>query len=238
MLIDTHTHHLRPSHLCVLNYDLGDYGQGTLEQEGHYFSVGYHPWNLTSASQGKRQAFSKIWEQLTKFLEKENCLFLGEVGLDKAHPQSYPEQMQFLAELLEKYHQLSEQKPIVFHCVRAYQDIIALLKKYPLDCPVLFHDYNGNQQITEALLKYNAYFSLGRGIFRSNSKLVQDLATIPAQRVLFETDDAEDFTIQEVYKQYCHLTGEDLTGLIKTVQENFILCLGHQVMPLPKGTLA
>lgn len=239
MLIDVHTHQVSPSHLCVQNFDLGNIGQigNSPNLTQSYYSVGFHPWNFNSQSKYDTQ---QILQQLFEKLKAPNCVFLGEIGLDRIYQDSYMQQVRFLEEFFKwvKGNENELQKPIVFHCVRAYQDIIELLKKYPVSVPIIFHDYNGNAQITQSLLQFQTYFSIGTGVFRDNSKLIQDIDKIPLERVLFETDDQQKFAIHEIYQKFCELRKLDFDETEKLIEENFLLCLGRQILPTPCGTIA
>ena len=83
-----------------------------------YFSIGIHPWYINADSW---QAELKIIEEK---LQLENCLALGECGLDKRRETPIEFQIEvFEAQLLlaEKY-----KMPVIIHCVAAFQELIAL----------------------------------------------------------------------------------------------------------------
>lgn len=86
-----------------------------------FYSVGIHPWYIRE---------DKIDEDLRIIEEKlqtKNCLAIGECGLDKRI--EVPLEQQII--VFEKQLALAEKykKPVVIHCVAAFQEVIAIKKK-------------------------------------------------------------------------------------------------------------
>ena len=96
-----------------------------------YYSIGIHPWFVVEE---RIEADLAIIESK---LQESNCLAIGECGLDKRTEISMElQQMVFEKQLLlaQKY-----QKPVVIHCVAAFQEVITLKKKLNISVPMLIH---------------------------------------------------------------------------------------------------
>src|SRR5690606_36609951 len=89
-------------------------------------------------------------EMMAAGLEFDHIIFSGECGLDKNTAKDFEEQKRvFFAQV-----QISEetQKPLIIHCVRAYNDIIQAYNDINPSVPWILHGYTGNQNITEQLM--------------------------------------------------------------------------------------
>ncbi len=189
-IFDFHTHTPgKPDSLFNVVYN----NKERAPKEGLY-SVGLHPW-----FELKNEDLSSIEE----LLKDVRCKAIGETGLDRVRDENFSQQKDFFnhhIDLAIKY-----DKPIILHCVKAYQDIIEILLKNNFKNAVIFHDYNGNDQITERLLKEkNLFFSYGDKLFKENSKGFNSLNLIPNERLLIETDESK-YSIQEFAQQLATL---------------------------------
>lgn len=166
-----------------------------------YYSIGIHPWYIVE----ERVASDlKIIEQQ---LQDPNCLALGECGLDKriAIPldvqQSVFEQQ---LQLAQKYN-----KPVVIHCVAAYQEVIASAKKLNSTVPLLIHGFSKNETVAQSLLNNGFYLSFGKYLVQ-NPALKSVFQKVLDDRFFLETDTIEN-GIEEVYAlaaQYKNTTVE------------------------------
>lgn len=169
-----------------------------------YFSVGLHPW------------FDLNTEDLQKLethLKDPRCLAIGETGLDRVKKENFELQMEYFKAHLELA--IKYKKPVVLHCVRAYQDILDVLLKLKFSLPIIFHDYNAGVEITARLLKEeNYFFSFGDKLFKGNSKAMKSLPLIPKERLLLETDDSNRSiaAIGEKMAQAKNSSTEEISG--------------------------
>ncbi|WP_010254492.1 TatD family hydrolase [Myroides injenensis] len=189
MKIDIHTHHIdkKVNDIAIINqYPLE--ANNTLP----YFSVGIHPWYINE---------KRIEEELSfmeKHLKLNNCLAIGECGLDKKTQTPLDIQIKVFTEqllLAEKY-----KKAVILHVVSAYQEIIAIKKELKLSIPLIVHGFNKNMQVAESLLKNGFYLSFGKALI-TYSKLSEVFISIPSDRIFLETDNSLDITIDEVYQK-------------------------------------
>lgn len=231
LLINNHTHLsvrkvrakkfsevIEESVISVYSLDVDEEVPNSL-QTNEFFSFGLHPWNLNS-NNSLEVIKDKFKAKFQNLINKKNLIAFGEIGLDKIHKETYEDQKKIFSELLKWKEEIAPQFPLILHCVRAFSDILNILKLHQPKCSIVFHDYNGNSEITKELLKYNVYFSLGQQLFQSNSKLIQGIHDIPIEKILIETDDHQR-SIHDVYQRLSELRSEIS---LETLNDNFLLC--------------
>lgn len=181
-----------------------------------FYSVGIHPWYIV---EDRIDADLKIIEEK---LQTENCLALGECGLDKRI--KIPLEQQII--VFEKQLALAEKykKPVVIHCVAAFQEVIEIRKKMKISVPMIIHGFSKNSQLAKQLIAAEFYISFGKYLLR-NPELKAVFQQIPNDRFLLETDTIEE-NIQEVYNlaaEYKNMTIKELQGIISSNFEGIFL---------------
>lgn len=162
-----------------------------LQEESPFFSVGIHPWYSNVAILEEELAL------IESVLLRENCLAIGECGLDKRIDT--PLETQIL--VLEKQLLLAKKykKPVILHCVSAFQELIAIKKRLNIEVPMIIHGFSKNSAVAESLIKNGFYLSFGKYLLR-NPELIQVLHTVPLEYVFLETDTIEE-SIVAVYQK-------------------------------------
>ncbi len=174
-----------------------------------YFSIGLHPWYLNTDWQ-------QDFEQMKVYAQKENCLAIGECGLDKAANTNW-----LLQETVFKAHiNLAQQlnKPLIIHCVRAFEEVIFLLEKHKISVPVVFHGFNKSLQIAQRLIAKGCYLSFGASIFSNNKAAI--LKEISLEKLFFETDNRE-IEIVSIYKAAAEILETNIELLSLQIQKNW-----------------
>lgn len=176
-----------------------------------YFSTGIHPWHI---DMDKLQDHLNITEQR---LQLSNCLALGECGLDKRI--EIPLQIQ--ADVFEKQLLLAKkyQKPVILHCVAAYQELIEINKRIAPGVPMVIHGFSKNGQVAKQLLDNGFYLSFGKYLLR-NPELSAVFADVPGDRFFLETDSIEE-SITEVYAKAAEARNMNLENLKDIISINF-----------------
>lgn len=174
-----------------------------------FYSIGIHPWYI---AKDRIEADLKIIEEK---LQTQNCLAIGECGLDKRI--EIPLELQ--NSVFEKQLILAEKykKPVVIHCVAAFQEVMAIKKRMKITVPMIVHGFSKNSQIAEQLIKEGFYLSFGKYLLR-NPELKTVFQQIPNDRFFLETDTVEE-TIQEVYElasKYKSINHNELQGIISS----------------------
>ncbi len=148
-----------------------------------YFSLQLHPWHLTGRSD--ITAFEAMAIQLASH---PAFVAVGECGLDSLCGVELSLQHEAFLAALRIAKQL--QKPVIIHCVRLWQEMIADVHKVftPQECikmPVVIHGFRKGPQLARQLL--DAGFSISLGT-RYNEEVK---SMIPPDRLYFETDQTE-----------------------------------------------
>lgn len=185
-------HHLKYSQLSKLNY---------------FFSVGIHPWDT-------HKNYQNSINHLTKLAAHPNCRAIGECGLDyfiKTDRELQKKVFQIQIAIAEEFN-----KPLIIHCVRAYQDLIPLIKNKSI--PIVLHQYQGSIEVTKSILSDHIYFSFGKQLFRENFN-EEVLEIIPKTHLLFETD-IMPIHIEEVYLKASSILDVELDDLKDQINNN------------------
>ncbi|MFT5251774.1 MAG: TatD DNase family protein, partial [Flavobacteriales bacterium] len=172
-------------------------------------SIGIHPWFIK---------LERIESDVTIIEQKiilDSCLAIGECGLDKRIEipmelqQSVFEQQLLLAQ--------KHNKPVVIHCVAAFQEVIEIKNKLKITVPIIIHGFSKNIQLAKQLVNNGFYLSFGKYLMR-NPELELVFTTVPNDRFFLETDTTEQ-TIQEVYAlaaKYKKIPVTELKEIIET----------------------
>jgi TatD DNase family protein len=153
-------------------------------------SVGIHPWHI------KQETVMQELALLEQYIALPQVAAVGECGLDKRIEVPFHLQQQvFEAEL-----HLAQQvhKPVIIHCVAAFQELIHCISTQGITVPIIIHGFSKNAQLAQQLLQQGYYLSFGKYLFQQ-PELADVLATIPNDRFFLETD-TTDRSIQEVYE--------------------------------------
>lgn len=206
--INLHTHH----HSNQLNtFELVN--QYPLEYHSTipYYSMGIHPWFIKEAT------LEQEFEILTQKIQDKNCLAIGECGLDKRI--DVPLDLQkavFERQLLLAQH---VQKPVIIHCVAAFDELIECTKRLQIEVPIIVHGFSKNSQVANQLIQQGFYISFGKYLFQMPN-LASVLNQIPEERFFLETDTALQ-TIEDVYQLVAKSKGISVPALQEKVKQNF-----------------
>lgn len=143
---------------------------------------------------------------------------VGEAGLDKSIEAPLQVQQTFFdmqAHLAERH-----QKPMIIHCVRAFQEIVAFRKIHQNAPPWIIHGFTGSQQLARQLTDEGFYLSFGSSLIKGHQKTLESLRSIDSGRIFLETDD-QPIAIQQVYEQAARQLDISLAGLQKIVRESY-----------------
>ena len=174
-----------------------------------FYSIGIHPWYINESR------LESDLQLINEKLSLSNCLALGECGLDKRIEIKLEIQEKvFKAQILvaEKH-----QKPLVLHCVAAFQEVIRIKKEENVTVPMIIHGFSKNEQMAKQLLDNGFYLSFGKYLLR-NPELKTVFQSVPNDRFFLETDTVEE-SLEEVYAlaaNYKNIEIEELKSIIKT----------------------
>ncbi len=171
------------------------------------FSIGIHPWKI-----------EKNWQkQMQEVIEKsqwQNCVAIGECGLDKTVEMSLSIQQEIFKAHIDLANKL--QKPLVVHCVKAYDELLKFVTE--LKVPLILHDFGKSVDLGKQLQQKGIYLSVGKAVFRPSFAKV--LPQLDRHLLFLETDDTAR-SITEIYKQVAQIFNCELLTLQRQIRENF-----------------
>ena len=176
-----------------------------------WYSIGIHPWHINL---DRVPAQLQMMEQA---MADPNCLAVGECGLDKRIETPIGVQEPVFVKQLELAREF--RKPVVIHCVAAYQEVIALRKSMALKTPMIIHGFSKSAQVAKQLLDAGFYLSFGKYLLR-NPELEPVFCSVPADRFFLETDTIDE-PLQSVYDIAAQYRGIGIDALSEQVQKNF-----------------
>ncbi|MCR5314087.1 MAG: TatD family hydrolase [Bacteroidaceae bacterium] len=165
--------------------------------ENAYLSCGIHPWHVNDT-------WKEQFENLPFEAKKNSVLAIGECGLDKLFVGNFRQQIEaFRAQVT-----LSEtlQKPMIIHCVKAFDELLAIHKEISPSQKWLIHGFRGKPEQAKQLMAKGLLLSFGH---RYNVETLLYVAS--TYRCLYlETDDSS-LSIRQIYHQVaCHLSSGNL----------------------------
>jgi TatD DNase family protein len=178
-----------------------------------YGSAGLHPYWLDES------VLEMQMTQLTMLSQQPNMLLIGECGLDK----TIEIPLDFQKEVFERQVLLAETvgKPVVIHCVKAFNEVIALKKKLNPAVPWVIHGFNNNANVLKTLIDNDLYISIGGALLRSNSNASKWIRHVPMERLFLETD-AKPIPIKTVYAFAAEQLNISQTHLRQQIYQNFL----------------
>jgi TatD DNase family protein len=169
---------------CILNTYPEEFYEKRSQYPGCWFSCGIHPWDAGDSG--------SPFKLLKEIVSDANVVAIGEVGLDKLKGTDMVVQIDLFKKQIELA--IAVNKPLIIHCVKAWDELIGLYKEYQKQgVPWIIHGYRGNPEQTKHLSKLGFKFSIGE---KFNSDSVRQ---IPVTDIFCETD-LSDLTICKVYE--------------------------------------
>ncbi|XP_057764610.1 uncharacterized protein LOC130985582 [Salvia miltiorrhiza] len=147
-------------------------------------NFGLHPWFISDRTPD--------WlKTLKDFLVSTPSAAVGEIGLDKGSTGKkidFTDQVEVFRQQLQLAKELN--KPASIHCVRAFGDLLEILKSEgPFPAGLVLHSFLGSAEMVPELSKLGAYFSFsGFLMSMKESKAKKMLKSVPPERILLETD--------------------------------------------------
>lgn len=176
-----------------------------------FYSIGIHPLFI---NENRLESDFKVVDEKLALPE---CLALGECGLDKRSETPFEVQQS----VFERQLALSEKhrKPVVIHCVAAFQELVEIKKRLKISVPIIVHGFSKKVELAKQLIDNGFYISFGKNLLRY-PELELVFQSIPNDRFLLETDMIEE-GIQEVYALAAKYKELELNELQKIVNKNY-----------------
>lgn len=201
-LFDIHTHNFEESNPLSI-FNCGEYIAGKM------ISIGIHPWHI---SNDWKEKLGTIKAQALK----ANVYAIGECGIDRINSSTGIEEQ---LEVLKAHAQLSEEtkKPLIIHCVKGFNEIMALHKAMKPQQAWIIHGFRGKPQLAEQLTSNGLYISFGE---KFN---IDSLKATAIEHIFIESDES-NIGIGEIYKQIATIKGITIEELASATIQNAERC--------------
>ncbi len=214
MYINIHTHQqVYDASIELVNLDINS------ANKPNYYSYGLHPWFI------KQEDYKEQLSLIELKVNEKRCLAVGECGLDKLSPVNFELQQNVFIEQIKIANHIN--KPLIIHCVKAFNELINCLNLYENKVPVIIHGFNNNENIASVLLNYGCCFSFGKALLGYESNAAKAIKNSGRKNFFLETDDA-DISIKYIYKKAAELLGIDEDILKQQLQLNFETIFKHK----------
>ncbi|TFG42044.1 MAG: hypothetical protein E4H43_03680 [Bacteroidia bacterium] len=190
--IDIHTHDSKPSEGIFAVENLMAHEDLKPERiSAKAFTAGIHPWHLNEDNR------ENLLEYIRNIAGKPNLIAFGEAGFDKLRGPSIDLQKSTFAEQVKIAGENG--KPLVIHCVRAWDELLAAHRNLKPLTPWLVHGFRGKKELAMQLVRRGMYFSFWFD-FVLRPESAELLRFLPKEKIFLETDGA-DVDIREIYKK-------------------------------------
>ena len=143
------------------------------------YSIGLHPWYIDGN-------WLTVMQRVQQWSMHNQVLAIGECGLDKLCNTDFILQQQVFTAQIQWANTIG--KPLVIHCVRAWEEVFHILDKQHNTVPVIFHGFNKNKSLAAKIIRKGHYLSFGKSLHQPQ---IQDiLRHLPTDKFFLETDDA------------------------------------------------
>lgn len=150
-----------------------------------------------------------------------NVLAIGECGLDKVTATDWQLQQQAFTEQIKLANEV--RKPLIIHCVRAYEEVLQLLSAAKVSVAVIFHGFNKSRQLAQQIADKGYYLSFGESL--GKVAVASTFASLEPGSVLLETDDSK-LSIKEMYRMAAAARGISEDALSLQLQKNYTTIFG------------
>lgn len=206
--INIHTHNPRNSSDVISIYNI------KLEETvpNSPFSIGIHPWHINPLNY-----YADLRKQEV-ILQDTNAIFMGECGLDKLKCSDF--RLQQTVFQLQINLAIKFQKPMILHCVKAFDEVLSMLKNKVSPDKVIFHGFHKSPEMAFDLTSKGFSISLGKSLFLQTQKMRTVFEKVNPNKIFFETDDT-DYLIEKIYQKASEISGRSIEFWKQQVFENF-----------------
>ncbi|MCW3086569.1 MAG: hydrolase TatD [Bacteroidetes bacterium] len=206
--INIHTHHEEKDAVSILNI-FTDVSKIT---EHKAVSTGIHPWQVQQ--EDVQQNLTALRANATHAHVKA----IGECGLDRLATADLALQTIIFSEQIKIAEAVK--KPLIIHCVKAFDELIRIKKEQKIMVPMIVHGYNNNAIIADQLLQNGFMLSFGKALLQENSNAQKMIKTVDCTNFFLETDDSE-ISISVIYEKAAGLKNISVEELKEKMMLNF-----------------
>ena len=175
------------------------------------YSIGIHPWFID-----ENRLVADL-DCIAEKLQLAPCLAIGECGLDKRIDIPMALQISVFRKQLEIAKQTH--KPIILHCVAAFDEVIAIKNEMKIANPMIVHGFSKNTQVAQSLLNNGFYLSFGKYLVHK-LEMKKVFKFVPENQILLETDTIGE-SIYQVYEKAAAVKEISVAEMKAIVFDNF-----------------
>ena len=164
--------------------------------------LGLHPCYIA-------QHQSEHLQQLAQHLRQNQCVAVGEIGLDTyvadiKQPELYQKQQDFFAAQLDLAKQY--QKPVVLHVRKAHANVFKIIREHKFTDGGVVHAFSGGIEEAKMYAKFGFKLGVGGSLTYPQAKRLHSVvAAMPIESLVIETD-APDMIPQPYRHLNAHYT--------------------------------
>jgi TatD DNase family protein len=210
--IDIHTHRAIPAKATFAVVALMAHENVQPDDfPGRTYTAGIHPWYLNNDNH------NQLLEFIQHTADNSNLAAIGEAGFDKLRGPS----MELQRSAFEEQAVIAgkHRKPLVIHCVKAWDELLASHRNLKPETKWLVHGFRGKKELASQLLSKGMYISLWFD-FVMRPESAELIRFLPRERIFLETDGA-DVDIREIYRKVSHDMAIPEDELKKVILNNF-----------------
>lgn len=174
-------------------------------------AIGIHPWYIDDLP-------GDWMQRLERLLADNPALMVGEIGLDRLHPD-FAAQQEICAiqmEIAARYGRVAH-----VHVVRAWDVMLNILGKMRLLPPmIVMHGFRASPEIARDLMRYD-------NIYYSFSHAGPTAGVVSINRILIETDGVADVDLQRVVHDIANIRGMDPVQMAEIIYNNTMRIINH-----------
>lgn len=205
-LIDIHTHNKTDLNIIAIQNLSTNFDRIS---DKSMYSAGLHPWFISQDN------FENDFSKLKDVAYLTNVVAIGECGLDKVCDTPFELQLKAFERQVILANETG--KPLILHCVRAFGEVINMLKESNNKIPVIFHGFNKNAILAKKLTDKGFYLSFGEALLKAAMKDVFN--SVPLERVFLETDKSPA-DLKRIYTEASAIKNVDMNLLSLQIIKN------------------
>ena len=207
---DFHTHQIDSLGIYNLMFEDLD---SIADFSSRSISIGLHPWKI------EVENWVNQIQKVEQFAQNQNVIAIGECGLDRMI--EIPMEVQKM--VFDAQVKLAEKikKPVIIHCVRAFDELLAWKKKSKSTVSLIVHGFNNNIETAQQLIKHGFYLSFGAALLNPNSNAAKVITQIPIEKIFLETD-TKYVTIESIYEVAAKMLDIKTEKLCEHITDNWV----------------
>ena len=178
---------------------------------GLLYTIGIHPWYLNEENH------DLLISRVMATADDPLVIAVGEAGFDRLRGPSPDLQRKTFEEQVSVAEDLK--KPVVIHCVRAWDELVSSHKRLRPAMPWLVHGFRGKPDLALQLISKGMYISFWFDfVLRPESARL--IRSLPKERIFLETD-GSGVDIRDIYNKVSADLGITADELKSIISKNF-----------------